>query len=443
MEAMTFVASKNYLPQPALAPCPSRGLEVRYFYLFGHDPACEIWKQGNRVYPPPFLVSRADRTKDDTILRVGDTLNGATISKYDLPKWGFSDPGHNTWTALLQFIAEFGDVDEYKIVLTIQKIIPKQDTQWDGRIVFLRSLVAGDTIVPVPNQSGSEERFKEVLELREIAEQLMGLAKIIEAFEGLMMDLIWGLTGGWEVKEATKIGEKYVARTVYRQAVKYMRPKFAAIAKAYVEAAVKEWAKQIFKKIGVAIREAAAGGLVTNTGIRQDGVITVDQIRLLQSSKKLEEARDHSKVDWEKVHAAAMEKALEPFWKLFKDSPIATGVLRRAVNTSADFIEKFFFKIGFLYVLQKAEAGVGAIINKLISDLTSEWIANVMSSGKPASEAEVERLAASKLDHSLYDRVKQWFEDNWEKLAKNGLKSIESDFIKAVRGTTGASAGAK
>ena len=395
------------------------------------------------MYPPPFLVSRADRTKDDTILRVGDTLNGATISKYDLPKWGFSDPGHNTWTALLQFIAEFGDVDEYKIVLTIQKIIPKQDTQWDGRIVFLRSLVAGDTIVPVPNQSGSEERFKEVLELREIAEQLMGLAKIIEAFEGLMMDLIWGLTGGWEVKEATKIGEKYVARTVYRQAVKYMRPKFAAIAKAYVEAAVKEWAKQIFKKIGVAIREAAAGGLVTNTGIRQDGVITVDQIRLLQSSKKLEEARDHSKVDWEKVHAAAMEKALEPFWKLFKDSPIATGVLRRAVNTCADFIEKFFFKIGFLYVLQKAEAGVGAIINKLISDLTSEWIANVMSSGKPASEAEVERLAASKLDHSLYDRVKQWFEDNWEKLAKNGLKSIESDFIKAVRGTTGASAGAK
>jgi hypothetical protein len=66
-----------------------------------------------------------------------------------------------------------------------------------------------------------------------------------------------------------------------------------------------------------------------------------------------------------------------------------------------------------------------------------------MSSGKPVAEGEVERLAASKLDQSHYDRVKQWFEDNWEKLAKSGLKSIESDFIKAVRGTAGASTGAK
>jgi hypothetical protein len=222
-----------------------------------------------------------------------------------------------------------------------------------------------------------------------------------------------------------------------------MRPKFAAIAKAYVEAAIKEMAKQIFKKIGVAIRGVAAGSLVTDTGLRQDGVITVDQIRLLQSSKKLEEARDHSKFDWEKVHAAAMEKALEPFWKLFKDSPIATGVLRRFVKQCGDYLEKHFFKNGLLYVLQKTEAGIGATINKLISELTTEWIGSLMSSGKPVSEGEVERLAASKVDHGLFDRVIRWFEDNWEKLATSGLKSLESDFMKAVRGAAGASTGAK
>ncbi len=433
MEGMTITASRSYLPQVEFTRCPSRGLEVRYFYTHGHDPACEIWKLGNRVYPPPFLIARADKTKDASILREGDTLSGATIREHDLKNWGFDDAGSSPLTALLFFIMDIGTEDDYRIILTIHKILPELDTQWDGRVVFLRSLVTGGTVIPVPNQSGMEERLKEVIAIKEIVEPMLAMANVIEAFEGLMMDFVWGLTGGWELKVAGEVTEKYVAREVMRRVLKYIRPKFLAIAKAYIVGFVKEMAKQVFKQIGNAIKAVAAGKLVTATGVGGDGPITIDQIHLLQSSKRLQDAGEHSKMDWEKCHAKGMEEGLKPFWNLFKDKRFAAGAIRRFLLKCTDPIEQFFFRQGLLKILQRAESEIGSAINSCIVEIT-EWIER-KATGKPVTAEEAQSFVEAMLgDGKLFDKVKKYFEDNWEKLAKSALQTIEKEFIKAIHG---------
>jgi hypothetical protein len=383
------------------------------------------------VNPPPFLIARADKTKNDSILREGDTLSGGSIREIDLKSLGFDDAGSSALTALLFFIMDIGSDDDYRIVLTIHKILPELDTQWDGRVIFLRSLVAGDTLVPVPNQSGYEENLKQVLTMKEIVEPMLALARVIEAFEGLMMDFVWGLTGGWELKVAGEVTEKYVAREVMRRVLKYIRPKFLAIAKAYVAGFVKEMGKQVFKQIGNAIKAVAAGKLVTATGVGGDGPITIDQIHLLQSSKKLSEAVEHSKMDWEKCHAKGMEEGLKPFWNLFKDKRFATGAIRRFLLKCTDPIEQFFFRQGLLKVLQRAESAIGGAINSMIVELT-EWIER-KATGKPVTAEEAQAFVEIMLgDGKLVDKVEKYFIENWEKLAKSALQTIEKEFVKAI-----------
>lgn len=433
MEGMTFVAPSRPVVQEGLTPCPSRGLEVRYFYLTGHKPACEVWKAGTRLNPPPYLTSRADKTKNDTILREGDTLDFGTIRESDLTSFGFESNSTNPLIALLFFIMDIGSDTQYRVLLTVQKIIPRQSSQWDGRVIFLRSIVAGDAVLPVPNQSGWEEDLKGVLTFKQIVEPMVALANVIESFEGLMMDFIWGLTGGWEVKVAGEVAEKYVAKQVIRRVLKYLRPKFLAIAKAYIEGFVKEIGKQICQRIVDAVRMAASQKLF-NSAVPADGAITVEAIHWLQSSKKLSETLDHSKMDWEKCHAKGMEEGLKPFWKLFADKRFATGPIRRFLMKCTEPIEKFFFKLGLLKVLEKAEGAMGKKINSLIVELT-EWIAEKVKPGKPVTAEEVQAAAANKLgDGTLINLVVKYFEDNWEKFAKSALETVEKEFIKALRG---------
>jgi hypothetical protein len=51
--------------------------------------------------PAGHRLKQADPTKKDCLIRVGDTMLGATIRKRDLRGYGFTDPGSDIFTALL------------------------------------------------------------------------------------------------------------------------------------------------------------------------------------------------------------------------------------------------------------------------------------------------------------------------------------------------------
>jgi hypothetical protein len=428
--------------QVAFQPPPSRGINVRYFYNWKGEPNCEVWNQGRRVDPPPYLVSRADKTKKDCIFRVGDSISGGSVEQSYLPLMGFDDPGTSALTALLFFLMDTGADDDYKMLCTIHQIIPNRSNQWKGTVVFRRSLVVGGTVLPVPRQSGSEEDFQISLIWYREADELMQLAKVIEVFEEVLMDLVWALTGGFEVKAAEEVTEKYVAREVLRQGLKYLKPKFVAIAKAYIIAFVKAMAVQAFHRLVFMMRMGASDKLMQTVG-GGAGPITVDQIHWLQSANKLSQAADEaSAIHWKECHEEAMKEALTPFWKVFGGSRVANGPLRRFLTKCLGYIETFFFDIGLGSVIKKAESTIAKKINKTIIDATTFWMADAEKSGKPVDEKAAEeqiriRTMSNLTDGTLVEMVKKYFEDNWEKMAKGALDKVQDDFVKAIRGGKG------
>jgi hypothetical protein len=435
MEGMTITASRSYLPQSNLTPCPSRGLEVRYLYVSGHQPACEIWKNGKPLSPPPNLLVRANKEKNDSYLREGDTLDYGSIQEKDLKDWGFDEKSNNPIVTLLFFIMDLGSETDYRILFTLKKISPKLQTQWDGSVVIARSISAGSAIMPVPNQSGYDEDLKPVLVMKEIVDPMVALANVIEGFEGMMLDFVWGLTGGLEVEVAGEVAEKYVTREVMRRVLKYVRPKFRAVVKAYSVAFVKEMAKQIFQRILDAIRMAASQKLFA-TVVPADGAITVEAIHWLASSKKLSDDLAHSNMDWEKCHSLAMEEALKPFFTLF-DKSLTKGKIRRFLNKCTEPIEKFFFRHGLLAVIKKAEGMIGQKINSLIVEVPG-WIKEWVKPGKPLTAEEFNKLTANKVDDgmlvNLIETIVKYFEDNWEKFAKSALETAQKEFMNLLRG---------
>ncbi len=415
---------------------------MRYFYSYDHKPICEVWNLGQRVYPPPFMLKRADKGKDDSIYREGDTLDGGSIEGKFLPALGFSNPDSNLFTALLFFIMDVGSDDDYRIIFTIQKILPSYSSQWEGGVIFQRSLVAGGTVLPFPRQYGYPENFQVTLIYKKLAEQLMELAKVIEAFEGLMMDFLWGLTGGWEVKVAAEVTEKYVAREILRRALKYVRPKFLAVVKAYIEAFLKEMAVQVFHKLVALARGAASGKLAPSLAV-DTGPITIDQIHWLQSSDRVNQAVGQSAIDWRKCHAEGIKDALAPFLKIFGDSKVATGALRQFLKKCFDQVEHFFFDLGLLTVLKKAEEMISKKVMKTVAEAIADWGAEAAKAGVPAhpqtSEQRIRSLTLSKLtDGTLMTMIIKYFEDNWEKLAKGAIDKAQGEFIKAIRGAQSA-----
>jgi hypothetical protein len=333
---------------------------------------------------------------------------------------------------------DVGSDDDYKMLCTIHKIIPDRSNQWKGAVVFRRSVVTGGAVLPVPRQSGSEEDFQVSLIWYRAADELMQLAKVIEVYEEVLMDLVWALTGGFEVKAAEEVTEKYVAREVLRQGLKYLKPKFVAIAKAYIIAFVKEMAVQAFHRLVYMMKMEASDKVMKTVG-GGTGAITVDQIHWLQSANKLSQATDEAAIHWKKCHEEAMKEALTPFWKVFGGSRVANGPLRKFLTKCLGYIETFFFDIGLGSVIKKAESTIAKKINKTIIDATTDWMTEAEKSGKPAdektSEEKIRNFTMSRLtDGTLVEMVKKYFDDNWEKMAKGALDKVQDDFVKAIRG---------
>ncbi len=416
---------------------PSRGLEVRCFRTWKGEFAFEVWNQGRPVDPPPYLVARKDPTIEDCFYRVGDTIAVGSVAQYFLPNYGFADPGTSALTALLYFVADIDSDTDYQLLGTIQEIRPDLSNPWRGWVVFRTSLVTGGTILPCPRQMRTQWDFKlDVMWQLRNADELMKLAEAIEVYEEVLMDLAWALTGGWEVKAATEVTEKYVAREVTRRALKYMKPKFVAVAKAYIESFVKELAAQTFHHIVNMIQNAAADKIRMTPGA---DTITVEEIHWLQSSKQLSQATEKAKIDFGKCHTKGMEEALKPLWQLFAGSNVAKTSLYRFVSKCFRYIEQSFFDLGLRKEIEKAEGPIGKQVSKTIAEVTTDWMKEVTKSGKPvevkASEQRVQTLTMSNLrDGTLVVMAKDYFEKNWEKMAGKAIAKAEDGFFEKIRG---------
>ena len=132
-------------------PPTSPVINVRYLFTHDGDPVCEAWMNRNIVCPPPRLLKRKDPAKSDSFLRVGDTIFVGSTSKDQLYALGFRDAESSVFTALLFFLLDIGSDDEYSIIWVFNRIEPDLSDQWYGRVSFSRFLMAGSTIIPLPN----------------------------------------------------------------------------------------------------------------------------------------------------------------------------------------------------------------------------------------------------------------------------------------------------
>jgi len=417
---------------------PSKALYVRYFTTWQGDPVCEVWDKGQRVDPPPYLVARKDKTKNDCIFRVGDTLSGGKIPRNLLSALGFDEPRSDLFTSLLFFLLDVdsGD-DRYDMLLTIREIHPDAADPWTGSVVFSRSVVVAGAVLPIPHQSYSRENFQTHLIWARAADDMEALLVIIEGFYSYMLDVLWALTGGFEAE----LAEKYVGREFMRGALKYMKPKFVAIAKAYMLGFLKEVVRQALHRILYLFQTLASNSLMSAPA-RPGASASIDQIHLLQSSGRLAKETDLASMDWAKCHAEGMKEALTPFWKIFGDSNMATGPLRRFTTQCSKYVEKFFFDLGLLGALRKGEdfvaKQIGKAINDKIAEATADWIRD-LSSSKTAVEPQsagrrFEGLALSKLtDGTIFDLTIRYFETHWEELVKTVLDKAKEELVKALR----------
>jgi hypothetical protein len=440
-------AASPRIHQMQLQAPPGNGLYVRYFYTFKGEPACEVWNNKRRVAPPPYLVTRADPSKDDCIFRVGDTILGSKWTQDALKYYGFADAESNAFSALLFFLLDMGfDDDRYQTLLTFRHIYPDLSNQYKGSVVFSHSLVVGSTILPFPAQRFFLEDFQVSLIYGRLADDLEELLVIIQGFYGVMMDVLWLLTGEGEVKVAAEVTEKYVAREVMMAALKFLKPKFVAIVKEYIIGFGKELAKEVFGAVLHMVQTEASDKLMATTGAPGGGVITIQQIHWLQSSNKLNKAADQLTIKWDKCHSEGMQEALKPFWKLLGGSRMANGAFRRFLVKCGGYVETFFFDLGLATALKKGEdftaKKLGKAINEKISEATTDWMKEALGSGKPVeaktAEKRVEAFTMSKLtDGTIIELGKKYFDDNWEKLAKKAIDKAEEELVKAVKGGGG------
>lgn len=417
---------------------PADGIiRVRYVWARSGQPMCEVWKHGQRVYPPPGLVSRADPKKDTSWLCEGDTIYHGSVSTSQLRDLGFDDPGKNIFTALLFFLMDIDSDEKYRVVFVIKKIVPDMHDQWSGGVIFRRCLVAGSTIVPFPRQGEYPEDFAVDLIYKDLAEELGFLQMVLQAVTGFYLDLLWGLTGGWEAKVAAEVGEKYVAHEVLRRAIKYIKPKFLLILRAYLTGFIKEMASQYFHLYMLMLRTAAANRLMTSVG--GGGSITVDQLHYLQSSSQLVKDADKADIKWAECHKKGMAEALTPFWALFRGNAIAMGPLNRVINTFFKYLETFFFDLGLLRVVTPVGSLIGGKIRELIAGATADWLKDALGSPQgvksDAAEKKLTDFTLKKLtDGSLVDFAWQYVSAHWDEWAKKACDAAKDKLIEEMRG---------
>ena len=431
---------------------PKTGIYTRYVHTYPGEPAVEVWKDGKRVDPPPGLVKRADPTKNDCFFRVGDVMDGGAVWKPLLKTIGFDDPGESVLTALLFFLLDLDSQDSFPVLFTFREINGNLSDPWKGRVLFGRSLVVGGTVVPFPQQTDIPDNLQSWLQVKEITDELVWLAGVLDAGAGYMMDVIWGLTGGWELEIAAEVTEKYVARAVLKRAMKYIRPKFLAVAKAYVTGFVKDLVKQAFERVKYMIKINASSALMSKTH-GSSANITVDDIRWLQSATELSKHTDLADINWMKCHTAGIEEALGPFWKLFAGISVANGPgspLGRFIKACFGYIDKFFFDLGLLRVVKMAEGQIGAkmnsMIKKYVAEILTDWTKEVVGSPKgmteEASDHKIRELTLKKLtDGTLFDLTAKYFEDNWENLVKAALDKAEASLLSSVKNAAKESSG--
>ena len=421
-------------------PPTSPGINVRYLFTHDGDPVCEAWMNRNIVCPPPRLLKRKDPAKSDSFLRVGDTIFAGSTSKDQLYALGFRDAESSVFTALLFFLLDIGSDDEYSIIWVFNRIEPDLSDQWYGRVSFSRFLMAGSTIIPLPNQDVDQrEDLKDKLLLLQSCDMLAAFQKLMTLYIEELVNIAWALTGGLEVKVAAEVAEKYVAKEVCRQAMKYMRPKFAAVVKAYVLAFAKESIKQIFRRFFLSLRVYAADKLLRTQP--QGATITIDQIGMMKSSQDLLKLTEQSSIDWSKCHAEGMTEALPAFWKLFADSKIATGPLRRILQSCFKAMEKFFFDIGLRRQVEKYEGSIGKAIrtqiNKHLAEISAEWLKELARSPNGLTEEESQKKVGEISAKMLMDGTVgalgiKYVVDNWETLAEKVVDWAKEKLKEAV-----------
>jgi hypothetical protein len=399
---------------------------------------CEVWKHGQRVYPPPGLVSRADPKKDTSWLCEGDTIDHGSVSRSALHLLGFDDPRSNIFTALLFFLMDIDTDDKYRVLFVIKKIVPSMTDQYSGGVVFQRCLLAGSTIVPFPRQSDYPEDFAVDLIWKETADNLAWLQMALQAVTGFYIDLLWGLTGGWEAKVAAEVGEKYVAHEVLRRAIKYVRPKFLMLLRAYLEAFLKEMASQYFQLYVYMMRSAASNQLMTSPGVA-GATITIDQLHWLQSSTQLAKASDKADIKWADCHKKGVAAALIPFWTLFRGNEIAIGPLNRVMNTFFKYLDTFFFDLGLQSAIKAVGGPIRGKVSEVIAGATTDWIKALLASPQGVKpDAAQQKLAEFTMknltDGTLVDMALKYVEANWDQWAKKAIDAAKDGLIDAIKG---------
>jgi hypothetical protein len=443
------------LPKPILAAPPrqarqhaefhppaSAGINVRYVYTHDGDPVCEVWMNRFMVCPPPRMLKRKNPAKSDSFFRVGDTIFASSTSKDQLYALGFRDAEASVFTALLFFLLDIDSDDDYSIIWVFNRIEPNPTDQWYGRVCFTRFLMAGSAIVPLPNQDVNKRwDLQDQLLLLQSCDMLAAFQKLMSLYIGELVDIAWALTGGLEVKAAAEVAEKYVAKEVSRRAMKYMRPKFVAVVKGYIFAFAKELIKQIFHRFFLSLQVAAADKLLRTQP--QGPTITIDQIVMMKSSQDLLKLTDQSSIDWSKCHAEGMTEALPAFWRLFADSKVATGALRRILQSCFQAIEKFFFDLGLKRLVEKAEGPIGNAIrtqiNKHLAEISAEWLKELAKSshGLTAEESKkkVDEISTKMLINGTLGALGiKYVVDNWEQLAEKVLGWAKENLNSAVAG---------
>jgi hypothetical protein len=407
-------------------PPTNPGINVRYLYTHDGDPVCEVWMNRNMICPPPRLIKRKEPAKSDSFFRVGDTIFAGSTSKDQLYALGFRDAESSVFTALLFFLLDIGSDDEYSIIWVFNRIEPSSTDQWYGRVSFSRFLMAGSAIVPLPNQDVDKRwDLKDQLLLLQSCDMLAAFQKLMTLYIEELVNIAWALTGALEVKAAAEVAEKYVAKEICRRAMKYMRPKFAAVAKGYILAFAKELIKQIFHRFFLSLRVAAADKLLRTQP--QGATITIDQIGMMKSSQDLLKLTEQSSIDWSKCHAEGMTEALPAFWRLFADSKVATGALRRILQSCFKAMERFFFDLGLKRLVEKCEGPIGNAIrtqiNKHLAEISAEWFKELAKSQHGLTEEEskkkVDEISAKMLINGTVGALGiKYVVDNWEQVAE-------------------------
>ncbi len=436
LQALSVPGADRRQPSISFQYPPGDGLYVRYFYTSGGQPVAEVWRQKRRVDPPPGRVKQADATKRDCLLRVGDTILYGKIDERNLRDLGFTDGGSNIFTALLFWLLDIGESNEYRAYLVLKDIRPKLTDQYRGGVLFYRYITAGSIVLPCPEQLEIYEDLSSFLSMREIAEELAFLKAVLEWEVDFIINILWALTGGVEVKACEEVCEKYVVKSLLKIALKYLKPKFLAVVRAYMEGFIKEMAAQAFRRVLLMARQSASDRLMKSVG-KASNTITVDEIHLLESSSKLTRSLDKTSIGWRQCHLKGMEAALKPLWKIIPVKAYANESFKRCLDTCLGYIDKFFFDLKIRAVVEKGQDKLSEKIYELVAETITDWVASAAGLNhevtSEVAERQVHELALKKLvDGSIIDLAYKYLQDNWESLAKQALQAATDAITKEI-----------